>query len=118
MLGRLLNKNDLSKKDKYISWYDLSKEESKILEDEFKSKGNGKVAGDAMHICVMIGIFTFVICAFILEFLMFSKLVNPYNFTIMIILILLGMIIVVSSTIEYHIKFNSWLKIKYNIIKK
>ena len=121
MLRRLINKNnlDLNKNNKeYTSWYDLSKEEACNLEKEFVSKDMGKVANDAMHICVIIGIFTFAICAFILEFFILSGCVTPYNFTMMITLILLGTLIVVGATIEYHIKFNSWLKVKHRIIKK
>ena len=121
MLRRLINKNelDLNKDSKeYTSWYDLSKEEACNLEKEFISKDMGKVANNAMHICVVIGIFTFVICSFILEFLMLSGCVTPYSFTVMIILILLGTFIVVGATIEYHTKFNSWLKVKHRIIKK
>lgn len=119
MLRRLINKDNLEmKNEKYTSWYDLSKEDTCRLEKEFVSNDMGKIANDAMHICVIIGIFTFVICSFILEFLMISKLVNPYNFTVLVILILLGTLIVVGATIEYHIKFNSWLKVNYKIIKK
>lgn len=104
--------------EEYTSWYDLSKNEAYRLEREFISKDMGKNANDAMHICVIIGIVTFVICSLILEFLMISGNINCYNFTIMLVLILLGGIIVVSATFEYHVKFNSWLKVKHKIIKK
>lgn len=121
MLRRLINKDnlELNKDNKgYTSWYDLSKKEACNLEKEFTSKDMGKVANNAMHICVIIGIFTFVLCSFILEFFILSGYVTPYNFTVMIILILLGTFIVVGATIEYHTKFNSWLKVKHRIIKK
>lgn len=117
MLRRLINNNSNTSK-KYTSWYDLTKKEAYDLEKEFISKDMGKNANNAMHISIIIGIFTFVICTLILEFLMLSDYVDPYNFTIMVILIILGILIVVSATIEYHIKFNSWLKVKHKIIKK
>lgn len=103
---------------KYTSWYDLSKEEASDLEREFISNDMGRDANVAMHICIIIGVIVFVICTVILEVLVISGGVNPYNFVVMILFILLGMVIVVGSTIEYHMKFNSWLKVKYKIIKK
>lgn len=117
MLRRLINKSVHVDKE-YTSWYDLSKKEAYDLEKEFVSKDMGRNANDAMHICVIIGIVVFVICTIILEILAICGGLNTYNFIVMILFILLGMIIVVGSTIEYHIKFNSWLKVKHKIIKK
>ena len=102
----------------YKSWYDLSYKEVCELEKEFMSHDMGKYANQAMHIQIMIGIITFVFGALVLVFLLLSDFINSYIFTIMLLFILLGMIIVVASTIEYHIKFNSWLKVKKKIIKK
>ncbi len=102
----------------YKSWYDLSYKEAKKLESEFISHDIGSDANYAMHLCVIIGIITFVLSAIILSTLMLINKINPYTFTILLLGIILGMIIVVSSTIEYHIKFNSWLKITKKIIKK
>ncbi len=102
----------------YKSWYDLSYKEASTLEKEFISHDIGKDANDAMHLCIVIGIITFVLSAIILAILIFNNKLNPYVFTILILGILLGMIIVVASTIEYHIKFNSWLKTTKKIIKK
>lgn len=100
------------------SWYDLSVEETNKLEKEFISNDMGKVANDAMHICVITGIMVFVFNAIILSILLLTNCINPYSFTILILFIIFGLIIVVSSTIEYHIKFNSWLKVTKKIIKK
>ena len=102
----------------YKSWYDLSYKEACKLEKEFISHDMGEYTNQAMHIQIMIGIFTFVFGSLVLVFLLLSRVINPYIFTIMLLFILLGMIIVVSSTIEYHIKFNSWLKVSKKIIKK
>ena len=117
MLGRLINK-DLKSEKPLISWYDLSKKETTQLEKEFISHDMGRYASNAMHICIIIGVIILVIATIILEVLSIIKCLNPYNFTTMILFVLSGVIIVVSSTIEYHKKFNSWLKIKHNIIKK
>ena len=115
MFSKIVNKGDSGKMK---SWYDLSYEEAFQLEKEFISHDMGKDANHAMHICILIGIFTFVFSSLVLVFLMLSRFITPYNFTILILLIFLGILIVVGGTIEYHIKFNSWLKIAKNIIKK
>lgn len=117
MLKKIINKG-IEPPEKLKSWYDLSKEEAYNLEKDFLKNDMGKEANEAMHICIIIGIITFVFSALAIEFLLISGTITPYNFTIMLILTLLGTLIVVLSTIEYHIKFNSWLKIKHNIIKK
>lgn len=117
MLGRLINKDQKIEKP-LTSWYDLSKKEAAKLEKEFISHDMGRDASNAMHICIIIGVIILVIATIILEVLGIIKCLNPYNFTVMILFILSGVIIVLSSTIEYHKKFNSWLKVKHNIIKK
>ena len=106
------------KKKECKSWYDLSYKKAYELEKEFVSHDMGKDANQAMHIQVVLGIFTFVLSALLLVFLLLSHLVNPYIFTILLLFIILGMIIVVGGTIEYHLKFNSWLKVTKKIIKK
>lgn len=100
------------------SYYDLSRVEARKLEKEFHSNDMGKEAVDAMHVCVGIGIFTFIISIFSIIFMMISGFINIYNFMILFLLFILGIIIVVSSTIEYQIKYNSWLKISKKIVKK
>lgn len=102
----------------YKSWYDLSYKESQKLEQEFISHDMGKDANYAMHLCVIVGIITFVLSSIVLAILMLMNNINPYSFTILIFGILFGMILVVGTTIEYHIKFNSWLKTTKKIIKK
>ena len=102
----------------YKSWYDLSDKESCQLEREFISHDMGRYANDAMHICVIIGIITFVFSAIMISIMLFYGNVNPYLFTIFILFTLLGLILVVGSTIEYHMKFNSWLYVNKRIIKK
>lgn len=115
MLEKILNKG--KEKEEYRSWYDLSKKEAIELEKEFTSKDMGKSANDAMHICIIIGIIITIIFSFLLGIFLIS-LNNPYIFTMIITFILLGIIIIVRSTIEYHTKFNSWLEINKKIIKK
>ena len=100
----------------YKSWYDLDNQEAKKLEQEFLSHEMGKYANDAMHICVIIGIITFVLSAIILA--TFLSNMTPYLFVIMILFIISGMIIIVGSTIEYHVKFNAWLKTAKKRINK
>ena len=102
----------------YKSWYDLSYEKSCELEQEFISHDMGKYANQAMHIQVMIGIITFVVSAILLALLLYSSVLSIYMFVILIMFIVLGMVIIVASTIEYHMKFNSWLKVTKRIIKK
>lgn len=118
MLRRLLVKEQDKSIHDYKSWYDLSYEEAIELEKEFVSKDMGKNANDAMHICVVIGIVTFVFFTILLSVSLMLKSINVYSFIIMLGFILLGIVIVVGSTIEYHIKFNSWLYVKKKIIKK
>lgn len=113
MFQRLLNGND-----KYRSWYELSRDEASALEREFVRQDMGKIANEAMHICILIGIFTFVISTICIVCFMASKMINLYNFTILLFLLILGIVVVVASTIEYQMKFNSWLKVSKKIIKK
>ena len=100
------------------SWYDLSYGDAKKLENEFVSHDLGRDANMAMHLCVMIGIITFVVSALFLMFMFLNENFNPYLFVIMVLFVFLGMIIIVGSTIEYHVKFNSWLLVSKNIVKK
>ena len=104
--------------NKYKSWYDLSFKEAYSLEKEFISHDMGGNANHAMHTCVVIGIVTFVLSAVLLAIMLFSESMNSYLFVVAILFMLFGMILVVASTIEYHIKFNSWLEVTKNIIKK
>ncbi len=104
--------------NKYKSWYDLSYQKASELEKEFISHDMGKDANNAMHICIIIGIVTFVFNSIVLFIMLFSHILNLYSFLILIMFIILGLLIVVLSTIEYHIKFNSWLYVSKNIVKK
>lgn len=100
------------------SYYDLSRVEANKLEREFKSNDMGREVVDAMHVCVGIGIFTFVVSIISIMFMMASGFINIYNFMILFLLLILGIAIVVGSTIEYQIKYNSWLRVSKRIIKK
>lgn len=103
---------------KYKSWYDLSFKEAEMLEKEFISHDMGRDANDAMHLCIIAGIFTFVLSAIIMGIMFVCNNINVYLFVITLLFVILGMVIVVMGTIEYHIKFNSWLKETKSIIKK
>lgn len=107
-----VNNND------YRSWYDLDRNTASKLEREFISNDMGKDANRAMHICIIIGILSFVIPTVMIDVMIINGGINIYSFLILFLIVILGMIIVVGSTIEYHIKFNSWLKVKHRIIKK
>ena len=102
----------------YKSWYDLSYDEAYKLEKEFISHDMGNDANKAMHLQIIIGIVTFLLGAIFLLIMFFRNILTLYSFTIMLLFIILGIVVVVSSTIEYHMKFNSWLKVKKKIIKK
>ena len=102
----------------YKSWYDLSYEEAYKLEKEFVSNDMGMDANKAMHMQIVVGIITFLLGTMFLVIMLFNQVINPYAFVIMILFVIFGIIIVVGGTIEYHCKFNSWLKVKKRIIKK
>ena len=51
----------------FKSWYDLSYKEANKLENEFISHDIGYDANYAMHLCVIVGIITFVLSAIILS---------------------------------------------------
>ena len=87
------------------SWYELTKKEAKKLEDEFLSH----------EVFAVILIF---INTVIMYMSLVLKCINPYIFIILLLAILSGIFIVVMATIEYHIKFNSWLLTKHKIVKK
>ncbi len=114
MLDKILKKEE----SQYQSWYDLSKKETSQLEKEFISKDMGKEANDAMHICIVLAVCLLIICSFVLGVMVLFPASNPYLFVLMLLLVACSMVIVVGSTIEYHIKFNSWLKVSKKIIKK
>ena len=100
------------------SWYDLSKKESKKLEQEFLSHEVAREENKAMHLQIIFGVFVLVLSTIILNEMILFNVENNYLFIILLLGIFIGITIVVMSTIEYHIKFNSWLSIKHNIIKK
>ena len=102
----------------YKSWYDLSYDEAYKLEKEFISHEMGLDANKAMHMQVVIGIVTFVLGTIFLVIMLFKQITNIYSFIIMLLFVFFGIAIVVFGTIEYHRKFNSWLKVTKKIIKK
>ena len=100
------------------SWYDLKKKEALQLEKEFLEHEVAREENLAMHMQIILGVFLVVICFSILFFMLIFDMVNVYAFILMLFGTLMGIIIVVMSTIEYHIKFNSWLLVKHKIVKK
>jgi len=100
------------------SWYSLNKKDTKKLENEFLKGEVAKEENLAMHIQIVLGVFLIVLCSTLLTEIIMFNVNNNYLFVILLIGTLLGILIVVMSTIEYHIKFNSWLEIKHKIIKK
>lgn len=100
------------------SWYDLKKEEAKRLELEFLEYEVAREENIAMHLQVFFGIFLVVVCFSILLAMVLLNVDNIYVFVLLLFGLIMGIIIVVMATIEYHIKFNSWLLIKHKIVKK
>ena len=100
------------------SWYDLTKKESKKLESEFLTHEVAKEENLAMHLQIVLGVSLIILCTLLLCLLFFSENINCYLFIMLLIGIFMGIIIVVMSTIEYHLKFNSWLEINHKIVKK
>jgi len=100
------------------SWYDLTKKEATELEKEFLTHEVAKEENKAMHLQIMLGVFVLVLCTLFLNVIIIADLINPYIFILLLLGILLGIIIVVMSTVEYHMKFNSWLVVKHKIVKK
>ena len=100
------------------SWYDLKKEEAEKLEKEFLSHEVAREENLAMHLQIILGIFLVVICFSILFAMLLVNNINMYVFILLLLGIFMGILIVVMATIEYHIKFNSWLLTKHKIVKK
>lgn len=100
------------------SWYELTKKEANKLEKEFISNEMGEYENDAMHLQVITGVLILVLCTIILSMLIFLTEVKWYLFVLLLLGIILGIIIVVLATIEYHNKFNSWLEVEHKIIRK
>ena len=100
------------------SWYDLTKKEAKELEKEFLTHEVAKEENKAMHLQIMLGVFVLVLCTLFLNVIIIADVIKPSTFILLVLGIILGIIIVVMSTIEYHIKFNSWLLVKHKIVKK
>jgi hypothetical protein len=100
------------------SWYDLTNKEAKELERKFLSHEKAKEENLAMHMQIIIGIFLIVLCTSILTTLIIIDNIKWYIFIILLLSIFIGILLVILSTIEYHIKFNSWLEINHKIIKK
>ena len=100
------------------SWYELDKKRARKLEKEFLEHEVAREENLAMHLQIILGIFLVVICFSILFALLIVNKLNVYLFVLLLLGTIIGMIIIVMATIEYHIKFNSWLLIKYKIVKK
>ena len=100
------------------SWYDLTKKEANELEKEFLTHEVAKEENKAMHLQIMLGVFVLVLCTLFLNIIIIIGEIKAYTFMILLLGIVIGIIIVVMSTIEYHMKFNSWLLVKHKIVKK
>lgn len=102
------------------SYYELTDQEASKLEHQFINTPQGRKANQAMHICIIIGIIIFVASTIILTLYLLNNLeiTNPYLFTILLLFIIIGGLIVYLATIEYHKKYNSYLEIKHQVIKK
>lgn len=100
------------------SWYDLTKKEANELEKEFLTHEVAKEENKAMHLQIMLGVFVLVLCTLFLNIIIIIGEIKAYTFMILLFGIVIGIIIVVMSTIEYHMKFNSWLLVKHKIVKK
>ena len=100
------------------SWYDLTKKEANELEKEFLTHEVAKEENKAMHLQIMLGVFVLVLCTLFLNIIIFIGEIKAYTFMILLFGIVIAIIIVVMSTIEYHMKFNSWLLVKHKIVKK
>ena len=92
------------------SWYDLTKKEANELEKEFLTHEVAKEENKAMHLQIMLGVFVLVLCTLFLNIIIIIGEIKAYTFMILLFGIVIAIIIVVMSTIEYHMKFNSWLK--------
>ena len=104
--------------EKEKSWYSLTKKETKKLEEEFLKNEVALSENRAMHIQIIVGVTLLVLCTIILSFSVLYSNIDTYLFIILLIGIFLGMTLVVMATIEYHMKFNSWLYVEHKIIKK
>lgn len=100
------------------SWYDLTKKEANELEKEFLTHEVAKEENKAMHLQIMLGVFVLVLCTLFLNIIIIIGEIKAYTFMILLFGIVIAIIIVVMSTIEYHMKFNSWLLVKHKIVKK
>ena len=100
------------------SWYDLSKKEAFELEEEFLSHEVAREENRAMHFQIIIGVFVLVFCTVLLSVFIMLATIEWYVFVLLLLGIIVGILLVLLSTIEYHSKFNSWLEIKHKIIKK
>ena len=100
------------------SWYDLTKKEANELEKDFLTHEVAKEENKAMHLQIMLGVFVLVLCTLFLNIIIIIGEIKAYTFMILLFGIVIGIIIVVMSTIEYHMKFNSWLLVKHKIVKK
>ena len=100
------------------SWYELRKDDAYKLEQEFLKNEIAREENLAMHLQIILGMF-FVITCFSIIFYMIVCHVNSLDVFILLLFgLIMGIVIVVMSTIEYHIKFNSWLLVKHKIVKK
>ncbi len=101
------------------SWYDLTKKQAQELEHEFLNHEVAKEENMAMHLQIVIAVFVLVLCTTTLTMLLFFLgNITWYLFIILLLGIIVGILLVVLSTVEYHAKFNSWLEVKHKIIKK
>lgn len=100
------------------SWYSLTKKDARKLEDEFLKHEVAREENIAMHLQIVLGILLVIICTSILFAFIITDIINWYIFVLLLFGLIMGIIIVAMATIEYHIKFNSWLLVKHKIVKK
>lgn len=100
------------------SWYSLTKKDARELENEFLKHEVAREENIAMHLQIVLGILLVIICTSILFACIITNVINWYVFVLLLFGLIMGIIIVAMATIEYHIKFNSWLLIKHKIVKK
>lgn len=100
------------------SWYDLKREEACKLEKEFLKNEIAREENLAMHLQIILGMFFVITCFAVIFYMVVCNVNSVYVFILLLLGLIMGIVIVVMSTIEYHIKFNSWLLVKHKIVKK
>ena len=100
------------------SFYDLDKKEASKLESEFLSSEVGRDENYFMKLQVILGIILVIISSISISIFLFCLVDNMYLFVIDLFFMIMGILLVVMATLEYHNKYNSWLEVKHKIIRK